>query len=55
MSEQAQYDKHNTKQMNELIRRLETAQIIEHGLEQISQLVNELEKNLKERGIIWVQ
>ena len=52
MSEQAQYDKHNTNQINELIRRLENKQAIEHELEKISQLVNEIEKNLKERGII---
>jgi len=52
MSEQVQYDKHNTKQMNELIRRIENKQAIEHQLEQISQLVNKLEKHLEERGII---
>jgi len=52
MSEQVQYDKHNTRQMNALIRKLENAQAIEHELEQISQLVNKLEETLKERGII---
>ena len=42
----------NEQQQYELIKNIETKQALEHQLEQISQLVNELEKYLKERGII---
>jgi len=37
---------------HKLIKSIENKQSIEHELEKISQLVNELEENLKERGII---
>jgi flagellar biosynthesis chaperone FliJ len=42
----------NEQEQYKLIKSIENKQSIEHELEKISQLVNELEENLKERGII---